>query len=198
MKRSKILAAFLMACIMTIMSVMPAFAATDVTIEIKATDVETGYIQDSDGDGDITDEDGNETFAVIVPSTLPIVFNEDGTNSYPSNFAVHNNSIAGVHLTNVSMTGKNDWELLKESYDSTKLPVNTTAIEFALGAEGNLKYVEPSADFDDQGSAAFDADDFQVASGESKVMSFNVNRGAFTETTASGSAYDMVLTFAFD
>ena len=54
-------------------------ASASVTFKVEQTDINT---------------------AVTVPGQLPIIFNADGTNTYPSNWKIYNNSeLAGVHLT---------------------------------------------------------------------------------------------------
>ena len=48
------------------------------------------------------------------------------------------------------------------------------------------------------GSVSFGSTDISIPSGESQILSFDVERGAFTKTEASAKAFDMVLTFKFN
>lgn len=164
----------LLTVMMMVAAVIPVSAAnTDVTVEVKAT-----------------------TVSVTVPSTLPIVFNEDGTNAVPSNWKVENNSaIAGIHLTKIEMTGADGWKLLPEGYDTLTMSANSKNMIFTA----NGKVVTPAgATADAAGSATFDAGDFAVAASSDRVMNFEVTRGAFTTAAAASHAYDMILTFAFN
>jgi len=87
--------------------------------------------------------------SVTVPTSIPIVFNEDGTNTYPTNWTVENVSqIAGIYLESVDLTANNGWSLLKASEDSTKLPVDTKKMKLRMGVEDVMNLVEPTADSD--------------------------------------------------
>jgi hypothetical protein len=160
---------------------MPACAATsDVDIEIKATDMNV---------------------SVTVPSTLPIVFNADGTNTLPTNWSIQNKSaIAGIHLTRIDMdAGATGWKLLAASEDVKTLSADTKSIQFSAGKSGALKLVAPTGGAASKtGSVTFANTDISIPSGKTQVLSFQVVRGAFTQTEASAKAFDMVLTFAFN
>ena len=84
-KGNKIVAAILSVVVIMGAAIPVNAASTDVNIEVKATAM--------------------DNVSVTVPTVLPIVFNEDGTNTLPSNWTIENiSSIAGIHLRNV-MTG---------------------------------------------------------------------------------------------
>lgn len=169
----------LLAAIMVVGTVIPTCAAdTDVTIEVKATGV-----------------------SVTVPTTLPIIFNEDGTNVVPTNWTIKNeSSISGVHLSAITMDANGTgWKLLAASEDTKTLPADTKSIKFSAGKEGALKLVAPgSGTVAETGTVNYAADEISIASGSSQVLSFAVERGAFTTNAAASTAFDMVLTFNFN
>lgn len=182
MRNSKALFAALLSVTIILGGVIPTHAAsTDVNIEVKAT--------------------GMDNISVTVPTTLPIVFNEDGTNTLPTNWTIENTStIAGIHLSSIRMdAGESGWKLLAESEDTKKLDADTKSIKFSTGKEGALKLVTPTNGTEDgTGEVEFNDDEISIASGETQVLSFEVERGAFTITEAAAKAFDMVLTFNFN
>ncbi len=176
MKRMKVIVAALLAVTVIFGGVVPAHAASaEVNIEVKATDMNV---------------------SVTVPTTIPIVFNEDGTNTYPTNWTVENvSTIAGIYLESVDLTSNNGWSLLKGSEDSKKLPVDTKKMKLRMGVEDIMNLVEPTADSD--GYTMYNPSDIQLPSGTSKTINFEVERGAFNEGASMETAFDMVLTFQF-
>lgn len=182
MKKVNIVLAALLSVTVLFGATIPANAASsNVNIEIKATTM--------------------DNVSVTVPTVLPIIFNEDGTNTLPTNWTIENKStIAGIHLSQVDMNAEeNGWTLLAATEDTKKLPVDTKSIQFSVGKDGALKLVAPSAGKSaSSGSAVFEANDIAIASGETQILSFDVKRGAFTESAVSAKAFDMVLTFEFN
>lgn len=163
------------------MTVTSHAASSDVNIEIKETTM--------------------DQVSVTVPTTLPIIFNEDGSNTLPTNWSIENRStIAGIHLSEVEMNAEgNGWVLLAATEDTKKLPVDSKAMQFSLGKEGELKLVAPAnGRSNGSGSASFAADEIVVESGETQVLSFAVKRGAFTKSEASAKAFDMTMRFEFN
>lgn len=161
---------------------IPANAASvDVNIEVKETAM--------------------DNVSVTVPTVLPIVFNENGTNTLPTNWTIENlSSIAGIHLAQIDMDAEDSgWKLLADSVDVTTMAADTKAIKFSVGKAGALKLVVPTSSTESAtGSVSFAASDISVASGQTQVLSFDVQRGAFSESQASAKAFDMVLTFKFN
>lgn len=176
----------LLAALLTITAIMGASIPVEasssvVNIEVKATTM--------------------DQVSVTVPTLLPIVFNEDGTNTLPSNWTIENKStIAGIHLKQIDMSSKGDaWKLLAESKDTKTLPVDTKAMKFSVGKEGNLKVVMPTEGAEDTtGKLEFTSSDISIPSGETQNLSFHVERGAFTKTQAYAEAFNMTLTFKFN
>ena len=163
------------------MTISSQAASSDVNIEIKET---------------IMDQ-----VSVTVPTALPIIFNEDGSNTLPTNWTIENRStIAGIHLAQVEMDAEgNGWMLLAATEDTKKLPVDSKAMQFSLGKEGELKLVVPSAGRSNgSGSVSFEANEIVVESGETQVLSFEVKRGAFTQSEVSAKAFDMTMRFEFN
>ncbi len=179
--KSKILVAVL-SLVVLVGGVIPANAASaDVNIEVKATTM--------------------DNVSVTVPTVLPIVFNEDGTNTVPTNWTIENiSNIAGIHLSTVDMDAETSgWKLLADSQDTKVLKADTKSIKFSVGKEGALKLVAPtSGNESTTGTVNFDDNAIAIASGETQVLSFDVQRGAFTEDVATAKAFDMVLTFNFN
>ena len=183
MKKLKMFVAALLSIVVVLGGAVPTQAAmsTDVNIAINATMM-----------------DG---VSVTVPTVLPIVFNEDGTNTLPTNWTIENkSSIAGIHLFQLTLNaGESGWKVLASTKDTTQLPVNTKAIKFYAGNAENLKLVNPAGGVENKaGVLLLDESDINIPAGETKVLSFNVERGAFTTTEASAKAFDMELTFEFN
>lgn len=178
-KGNKVLAAILSLVVIMGAAIPVNAAGADVRIEIKATDL---------------------NMSVTVPSTVPIVFNEDGTNTYPTNFKIENNSsIAGIHLDHAELISTGDWRVLAETQDTTLLPANSLDIKFYLGKAGACKLLAPeSGNVGVSGYATFDADDFVIAASTSETVSFEVERAAFTEAREAASAFNLGLEFAFN
>ena len=156
-------------------------ASAEVTIEVKET------IMDN--------------VSVTVPTTLPIIFNEDGSNTLPTNWTIENiSTIAGIHLAEVEMDGtESGWQILGNAENTKLMKVNTKAMKFSLGKSGALKLVEPTNGTKNAvGTITFGDEEITIASGEEQVLDFNVERGAFTSSQASQKAFDMVLTFEFN
>lgn len=183
MNKTKVLLAALLSATVVLGGVIPAQAAqtAEVTIDVKATTM--------------------DRTSVTVPGTLPVVFNEDGTNLLPSDWKIENvSTIAGIHLAKVEMDSKESgWKLLSDSADTKTLPVDTKSIQFYMGKAGELKLIAPTSGTESTtGSFEFEAEDISIPSGETQVISFNINRGAFKTAKAAAKAFDMVLTFEFN
>lgn len=180
-KTNVLLAALLSVAVLCGMAIPANAASSNVNIEIQATTM--------------------DNVSVTVPTTLPIIFNADGSNTLPTNWTIENRStIAGIHLSQIQMNaGEQGWKLLGASEDTKVLPVNSKSIQFYAGLSGDLKLVAPSEGRSAAtGSVLFDADEITIASGETQVLSFKVNRGAFTTAQASAKAFEMILTFEFN
>ena len=178
-KGNKVLAAILSLVVILGAAIPVNAASADVNIEIKATDM---------------------NMSVTVPSTLPVVFNEDGTNTLPSTWKIQNNStIAGICLVKVDMDGsENGWKLLPESSDTKTMAKNTKSIKFFVGREALVKLVNPTGNAENaKGSVTFTPGEFEIPSGTQREVSFGVERGAFTTSQSSEKAFDMVMTFEF-
>lgn len=164
------------------MTVTPAFAAgngenVNVDIEAKAT-----------------------TVNVTVSDTAAFVFNEDGTNTTPSNYTVTNNSeIAGLHLVSADFTQEtgNGWTIENQDYSFKTMAKNTKKVALQLGADGNLKDVVKGSD-GTKGTATFGENDFQLPAKSSKTVKFDVKRGAFSQAVSNETAFRMRMNYEFD
>ena len=91
-----------------------------------------------------TVEQSDITTAVTVPGQLPIIFNADGTNTYPTNWKVYNNSELGaVRLKLVELNQRNDWELVKEDVDIKANTHDSKEIKFYMGVPNKLRIFAP-------------------------------------------------------
>lgn len=180
-KGNKVLAAILSFVVIMGATIPVNAASADVNIEVKATTM--------------------DNVSVTVPTTLPVVFNEDGSNTLPTNWAIENiSSIAGIHLSAVDMDANSSgWKLLADTQDTKALKADTKSIKFSVGKQGSLKLVAPTSGTESAtGTVSFDDNEITIASGQTQVLSFDVQRGAFTQDIASAKAFDMVLTFNFN
>ena len=176
----------LLAALLTITAIMgttvPVEASSSVVnIEVKATTM--------------------DQVSVTVPTLLPIVFNEDGSNTLPTNWTIENKStIAGIHLKQIDMVSKGDvWKLLADSRDTKTLSADTKAMKFSIGKEGELKVVAPTEGTEhSSGQLEFATGEISIPSGKTQKLDFGVERGAFTESQAYAEAFNMVLTFRFN
>ena len=183
MRKTKVLLAALLSVTIVLGGVTTAQAAetAEVMIDVKATAL--------------------DQTCVTVPGTLPVVFNEDGTNLLPSDWTIENlSTIAGIHLKKVEMDSKESgWKLLANSADTKKLPVDSKSIQFYMGKAGALKLIAPTSGTESTtGLFEFGAEDISIPSGETQVISFDINRGAFKTAKSAAKAFDMVLTFEFN
>lgn len=183
MKKVKVLLAALLSVTVVLGTAVPTYAAepkAEVKIEIEATDMNV---------------------SVTVPSVLPIVFNADGTNTFPDNWEIQNvSAIAGIHLTEVALDAESSgWLLLDGEQDVSELKAGTKAVKFYTGNEGALKLVQPTEGTQCKtGSVTFEESELSISSGEKEKLSFQVERGAFKQTQASSKAFNMLLTFDFN
>ena len=176
----------LLAALLTITAIMgttvPVEASSSVVnIEVKATTM--------------------DQVSVTVPTLLPIVFNEDGSNTLPTNWTIENKStIAGIHLKQIDMVSKGDvWKLLADSRDTKILSVDTKAMKFSVGKDGQFKVVAPTEGTEHStGKLEFASGEISIPSGETQKLDFGVERGAFTKSQAYAEAFNMVLTFQFN
>ena len=133
---------------------------------------------------------------VTVPSTLPIVFREDGSNTVPDNYTIQNNSMSAIHLTSVGLDAQGSgWKVIPESMDPTQFVANTRQILFLV----NSKAVAPMLNEPmETGSARFDPDEVVIEPGQSVTLDFEVYRGSFTVPLENTAAFTMTTTFDFN
>lgn len=140
------------------------------------------------------------TVDVTVPSSAPFVFNEDETNTLPSNWTIKNNSkIARVYVSKISVDGTDaSWKVVDGTYDLKTMPVNTKNVRLKFGKEGALKLVAPKSGTENaQGEYVFGASDIVVPAGQTQELKFDIERGSFTQTQASSKAFNMTVEFNF-
>lgn len=178
-KGSKAIAAVLTLAVVIGAAIPVNAASAEIVIQIKATNVNT---------------------SVTVPTQIPIIFNEDGTNTYPENWVIRNeSSIAGIYLNQVRVdSGDTGWKVLASTIDTTKLPADTKSMKFSMGKENNLKLVNPGGGTESKvGVLIYNKQDIQIPAGEEVPIQFKVEHGAFTENADMQKAFDMELSFLF-
>lgn len=178
MKLNKIILTGVISLGVVMANVTSAFAAgTAVNIETKAT-----------------------TVNMTVPSTMAVIFNEDGTNTLPTNFTVKNNSkIGGVSLVKIDVdAGTTGWNFCDQATDMKVKPAGTKDIKFTAGKEGVTKLVTPTSAKDKKASATFNSGQISIPATGSQVLKFEMERTAFKEAISSSKAFDMTLTFDFN
>ena len=174
MMKRKIGGMVLAAATVAMMGVMPVFAAdtatTDVMFEAEAPVVD-----------------------VMVPSTLPITFNNDGTNTVPTNFEIKNNGTNTVALSYVEMdAGDSMWRLLPENYDMSELIPSSQDIKFYI----NGKIVSNGEADSKTGTVMFsDNEQVVIAPGEKATLNFDVKRATFPYEIESEKAFTMTSHF---
>ena len=175
MKKMKMILATMLSVVVVLGGVIPVNAASsEVTFEVMETDTNVG---------------------VTVPSQMPIVFNEDGTNTYPKNWKITNDSnVAGVYLSKMTFAPNNGWTLLGEEEQARYNPANTKSVRFFIGTEDVMNEVVPT-----QGVGVVNYSDYEIAmpAGTSQVIKMNVERGAFTERINTQKSFDIELNFEF-
>jgi len=156
---------------------MPASASTNVKIETKATQMN-----------------------VTVPTSIEFIFNEDGSNTLPTNFNITNNSqIARVSLVKAEMNAlTSGWRLLPASANTKLLAVDTKDIQFYMGLDGEEKIVASGNDASTSGNASWSNGEITIDASQTQNISFEINRGAFNTAESSSKAFDMILTFEFN
>lgn len=174
MRKRKIGGMILAAATVATMGVMPVFAAdtatTDVMFEAEAPVVD-----------------------IDVPSSLPITFNNDGTNTVPTNFEIKNNGTNTVALSYIEMDSEGSmWRLLPEDYDMSKLIPSSQDIKFSV----NGKVVSNGEGASKNGTVMFnDNEQVVIAPGEKATLNFGVERATFPYEIQSEKAFTMTSHF---
>ncbi len=151
-------------------------AGTNVMFTVEATDVNT---------------------AVTVPGTIPITFNADGTNTYPTNWAITNTGeYASIKLTTVTASMmRSAWSLLYNTDDMKDVKCDSNQIKFYMGIPGNMEFMAP--DPTGVGHINYGNSGIKIEAGESKVFSFEVKRGAYSESREEALGMELTLTFEY-
>lgn len=118
-----------------------------------------GNIDTSGGTGSATVNLDVEapTFSVTVPTALPINVSADGDVTTSSDVKIVNNSHGPVIVTNVALTGKNDWTVVEAGKDMSGVKVN--AKEFGMTINGDKTNAEGNLVFSQDNWAAIGAKD---------------------------------------
>ena len=140
------------------------------------------------------------TVNVTVPSSAPFIFNEDETNTLPSNWSVTNNSnLSKVYISKISIDGTDaGWKVVNDTYDLKTMSVNTKNVRLKFGKEGDLKLISPvSGNENTKGEYTFGASDIVIPAGTSQELKFDIERGSFTQAQSKSKAFGMTIEFNF-
>lgn len=175
MKKMKMILAAMLSVVVVFGGVIPVNAASsEVTFEVIQTDTNVG---------------------VTVPSQMPIIFNEDGTNTYPQNWTITNDSaVAGVYLSKMTFTPNNGWGLLEDAEQARYNPANTKKVRFTIGTASVMNEVIPTSGV---GEVTYSDREIPIPAGTSEVIKVHVERGAFTESINTQKSFDIELDFKF-
>ena len=95
------------------------------------------------------------TFSVTVPTELPISVAADGTYTYATDAKIVNNSRGQVKVTNVTVIGVGDWEIV--SYDGTDMSQEKVgAQKIALQINGEKTTADDTITFSSANWAVMD------------------------------------------
>lgn len=123
-------------------------------------------------------EERVDTVNVVVPSSINMVFNADGTNTV-SEFGVTNNSQLPLTINNIGVTAKNNWDLVSSSTSISKnkrlLNMNINGVELVKG--NNLMSIG-------------------ITEGTKKVIPVSIKRGLWT-TNINESAFNLQVDYSF-
>lgn len=114
---------------------------------------------------------------VTVPSSLNLVFNEDGTNSIDS-FSVRNDSLVPITVNNISTSLSNSWNLVPSSTD---IPKDTKQLAFSVEGKDLVS-----------GSNAYS---ILIGSDMSKNLSVHVKRGVWSKVV-NEKALDLTVDYS--
>lgn len=123
-------------------------------------------------------EERADTVNVVVPSSINMVFNADGTNTV-SEFGVTNNSQLPLTINNIGVTAKNNWDLVSSSTSISKnkrlLNMNINGVELVKGNNSMS---------------------IGITEGTKKVIPVSIKRGLWT-TNINESAFNLQVDYSF-
>ena len=123
-------------------------------------------------------EERADTVNVVVPSSINMVFNADGTNTV-SEFGVTNNSQLPLTINNIGVTAKNNWDLVSSSTPISKnkrlLNMNINGVELVKGNNSMS---------------------IGITEGTKKVIPVSIKRGLWT-TNINESAFNLQVDYSF-
>ena len=79
-------------------------------------------------------------FNVTVPTVLPVSVDSNNNVSVANNAQIVNNGNGSIEVTNVTVIGYSDWDIVDFDTDFTKIPVNTK--QYGLKIQGADVYDE--------------------------------------------------------
>ena len=228
MKGKRLIVCLMAAMLVIMSALPAFAAETEVFITVEATTVDVtvpgggsgdGSDTDTDGDG-IVDKEDDDIDGDGIPNEedddangngiedkyeadtyaggIPIVFLADGSNLYPTNWKIENNSkIADLTLESVSMNaGNSGWRLLPADADTTALAADTKEILFSMGEQGEALVAVVPTGTTAASSGSADLNIVIPANG-AVTFDFDVERAAFTEAAEAAKAFDVTLVFNF-
>ncbi|MDO4649560.1 MAG: hypothetical protein Q4B26_12995 [Eubacteriales bacterium] len=145
----------------------------------------------------VTIEETDVNAAVTIPSTIPIIFNADGTNTYPTNWTITNNSeYASIKLSSVTgSTMTTGWKLLSELDEMKDVGKDSKKMKFYMGIPGKMEMLYGNTVTNL--TLLYDNEGIPIEAGESETINFEIERGAFTKAVEEAVAVELTLNFEF-
>lgn len=125
-------------------------------------------------------EEGEDNVSVTIPSSIAIVFNEDGTNTV-SEYYIDNQSQLPMEIASIHVTECNDWELVSEE---TIISANTKQVAVKM-EQYHLSSGENSVDI-------------IIPEHSGKSLNIGIKRGAWTSSRQAEQAFSIEIEYAFE
>lgn len=119
-----------------------------------------------------------ENVSVTIPTSISILFDETGENSI-SEFEVNNQSLVPITIEKIKAMECNDWSLVEKGHE---IAVNTKKIVFEIGGKCLV--------------AGENIVSIPIADNTSEAMNINVERGAWTNSSAKETALKLEFEYA--
>ena len=137
---------------------------------------------------------------ITVPFEIKFTLNSDGTNTYPDNFTITNDSIYKINLDSVSLTGNNNWKILGNNIDTKTLKKDSKKIKFYV----NGTLIEPKNSYNEiinesaNGLSILTLDEVNnrtINAYSNDTVNFSIERGAYSKNISTENAFTMNLNY---
>lgn len=123
---------------------------------------------------------------VIVPLTIDIKFNANGTNTV-SNYKIENNGTQSVAISKMEFKKNSDWSIVNDNVDFTKEKANTKSLSISMKDKANKPYVFTN------GSAV---PNLKIPSKSFDTLSFAIKRTVFTTSSSTKNIFTLETTIS--